>query len=165
MNDSSDSKFAIRSWKIVNYHLNANNDVEDEIIYNKKELKSNHCDYNDIYFLVRGNITIGGNIATRVAFKNVVPFTKYFTKTDGATIDDAEDLDMVMPMYRLSEYNSNYSVMTGNLRFFFNHEATNFNGNVVDNDNFQSFKFRTKLIGSFKWNSKICNNCCSIEGF
>ena len=68
MNDSSDSKFVIRNWKIVNYHLNANNDVEDEIIYNKKELKSNHCDYNDIYFLVRGNITIGGNIATRVAF-------------------------------------------------------------------------------------------------
>ena len=30
------------------------------------------------------------------------------TTIDGTTIDDAEDLDLVMPMYNLLEYSSNY---------------------------------------------------------
>ena len=34
------------------------------------------------------------------------------TKIDGTTINDAEDLDLVMPMYNLIEYNSNYSETT-----------------------------------------------------
>ena len=38
--------------------------------------------------------------ATQVVFKNCVPFTKCITKTDRATVDDAEDLDLVMPMYK-----------------------------------------------------------------
>ena len=32
-----------------------------------------------------------------------------YQKIDGTTIDDAEDLDLVMPMYNLIEYRSNYS--------------------------------------------------------
>ena len=56
-------------------------------------LKSNHCDNNDAYILVRGGITIiGHNLQTEVAFKNCAPFIKYMAKTDGTTIDDAEDL-------------------------------------------------------------------------
>ena len=36
-----------------------------------QKLKSNFCDNNDAYILVRGAITIEGrNIATEVAFKN-----------------------------------------------------------------------------------------------
>ena len=54
--------------------------------------------------LVRGNITIiGGNLATKLAFTICVPFIKCITKTDGTTIDDAEDLDLVMSMYNLIE--------------------------------------------------------------
>ena len=44
-----------------------------------------------------------------------------FTKTDGATVDDAEDL--VMSMYSLLEYNSNYSDTTGSLGFYSKDEA------------------------------------------
>ena len=40
-----------------------------------------------------------------------------YQKIDGITIDDAEDLDLVMPVYNLTEYNSNYSETTGSLRF------------------------------------------------
>ena len=40
-----------------------------------------------------------------------------YQKIDGTTIDDAEDLDLVMPVYNLTEYNSNYSETTGSLRF------------------------------------------------
>ena len=37
------------------------------------------------------------------------------TAIDGTAIDDAEDLDLVMPVYNLIEYSSNYSETTGSL--------------------------------------------------
>ena len=50
---------------------------------------------------------------TQVSFKNCAPFSKCTTKIDGTTIDDAEDLDLAMPMYNLIEYSSNYSEVYG----------------------------------------------------
>ena len=50
------------------------------------------------------NITITGHQATKVAFKNCAPFTKCITKIDETTIDVAENLDLVMPMYNLLEH-------------------------------------------------------------
>ena len=50
--------------------------------------------------------------ATQVAFKSYAPFTKCITKIDETTIYDAEDLDLVMPMYNLIECSSNYSETT-----------------------------------------------------
>ena len=41
------------------------------------------------------------------------------TKIDGRTIDDAEDLDLVMLMYNLIEYSSNYSETTGGLWLYY----------------------------------------------
>ena len=49
LNESCDSKFAIRNWNTVNNQSNANYDVGNDIIYN---------DYHDTYILVTGNITI-----------------------------------------------------------------------------------------------------------
>ena len=50
----------------------------NEIIYRKEVLKSNLCDYNDAYILVRGDIIIiSRNLATNVAFKNCVQVIKY----------------------------------------------------------------------------------------
>ena len=81
----------------------------NEITYNKDILKSNLCDYNDAYILVRGDFTVVASPATQVAFKNYAKFTKCITKIDETTIDDAEDLDLVMLMYNLIEHSSNYS--------------------------------------------------------
>ena len=69
---------------------------------------------NDAYILVRGDITVVAAPATQLAFKNCAPFTKCITKVD-ETIDDAEDLDLVMPMYHLIDYSSKYSETTGSL--------------------------------------------------
>lgn len=52
--------------------------------------------YNNAYILVRGNIAIVWNIAARVTFKNCALFMKCITKIDGAKIDDAQDLDLIM---------------------------------------------------------------------
>ena len=53
-----------------------------------------------------------------VAFKNCAPFIKCITKIDGTTLDDAEHLDLVVTMYNLLEYRSNYSETTGSLWFY-----------------------------------------------
>ena len=100
LNETSDSKFVARKWNIVSDQSNANYNVKNETIYNTEVSKSNLCDYNDACILDRGDITIAGrNLATEVAF----------TKIGVTTIDDAEDLDLVMAMYNLIEYSSNYS--------------------------------------------------------
>ena len=48
--------------------MKANYDVAIEITYNTEILKSNHCDYNNAYILVRSNIFIIGHAATQIAF-------------------------------------------------------------------------------------------------
>ena len=93
-----------RKWDIVNENSKANYGVGNEITYTTEVLKSNLYDYNDAYVLLRCYITVTAAGATQVAFKNGAPFTKCITKTYGTTIDDAEDLDLVMPMYNLTEY-------------------------------------------------------------
>ena len=54
MNESSDSKFMIRKLNTVNDQSNMNQGVGNDIIYSAEVLKSNICDYNDAYILVRG---------------------------------------------------------------------------------------------------------------
>ena len=116
--------------------LNVNYDVEKEIIYNTEVPKSNLCDYNYDYNLVRGNITIIGHQARQALFKNYAPFIKCITKIDGTTIDDAKDIYFVMWMYNLIKYSSRYSKTTGSLWFYSNDEATNFNADIAIYDNF-----------------------------
>ena len=83
-----------------------------------QKYQSNLCDYNDAYILVRGVITIVGDNGTKVAFKNCTPFMKCIIKIDGTSIDDAENLDLVMRRYNLLEYSLNYSDTTNSLWFY-----------------------------------------------
>ena len=133
-----------RKWNIFNDNSKTNYGVGTEIIYKTKVLKSNLCDYNDAYILVGGNNTIIGHQVTQVAFKNCAPFTKCIAKIDGTRIDDAEDLHLVIPMYNLIEYSSNYSKTTGSLRFHLKDEATDFNADIANSSNFRSFMYELK---------------------
>ena len=60
------------------------------------------------------------------------------TKSDGTTIDDAEDLDLAMQMYNLLEYSSSYSDTTGSFWFYSKDEAINFNADIVNTSAFKS---------------------------
>ena len=144
-----------RKWNIVNDNSTADYDVANEITYNTEVLKSNLCGYNDPYILVRGNNTIMGYQAAQVAFRNCAPFTKCITKIDGITIDHAEDLDLVMPMYNLIEYSSNYSETTGSLWFYSKDEATNFHADIANTSNIviiftNNTKYKAKLLENTK---------------
>ena len=89
--------------------------------------------------LVKGDVTVTAAPATQV--KNCAPFTKCIKKIDGTTIDNTEDLDLVMPMYNLIEYKSNYSETIGGLWIYSKGEATSFNNNIENIDNFKSFEY------------------------
>ena len=102
-----------RKWNIVNDNSKANYIAANEITYNTEVLKSSLCDYSDAYILVIDNVTIKGHQATQVAFKNCAPFTKFITQIDETTIDDAEDLDLIMSVYNFVEYTLNASETTG----------------------------------------------------
>ena len=53
-------------------------------------------------------------------------------------------------MYNSLEYNLSYSDTTGSLGFYFKDEAANFNADIVNNNNFKSFKYKAKRIGETK---------------
>ena len=148
LNEGNDFKFVTRKWNIVNDNSKSIYDPTNEITYITEVLKSNLCDYNNAYISVTVNITVVAAPATQVAFKSCAPFTKCITKIDETAINDAEDLDLVMPVYNLIEYSSNYSEATGSLWFYSKDEATDFNDNIANTDNFKSFKYKAKLLGN-----------------
>ena len=84
LNEASDTKFVTRNWNVVNDQSNANYCVGNEIIYSIEVLKSNFCDLNDVYILIRGGITIIGNNVTQAAFNTCAPFITCIPKIDVA---------------------------------------------------------------------------------
>ena len=71
-------------------------------------LRSNLCDYSDAYIVLNGIIdllTADANEDDKaekdVAFKNNAPFRSCISKINNNLINNAEDLDIVMPMYNL----------------------------------------------------------------
>ena len=106
-------------------------------------LRSDLCDFNDAYIVVKGDITVikkrftaadferpnntnlnGTNTnyaknnafgKKKLVFKNNAPLINCISKINGIKTDNAEDLDVVMPMYNLLEYSKNYRKTTGSL--------------------------------------------------
>ena len=110
------------------------------MFYNTEVLKPNLCDYNNAYISVKCDIAFIGYQATRVAFEHCAPFTKCVTKIDETTINDTEDQDLVMPLYNLIEYSSNYLAATGSFWFYSRDEVTNFNPEFENNNNVKCFE-------------------------
>ena len=82
-------------------------------------LKSDLCDYSNAYIVLKGDITVtdpnNNRYDKKLAFKNNTPFTSCILKINNTLNDNAEYLDIVMPMYNLIEYSKNYSKTTGSL--------------------------------------------------
>ena len=85
-------------------------------------------------------------MVTSVAFKNCGPFTRCFTKYDGTTRDDAEDLDLIIPMYNLIKYSSIFFWHNRQFMVLSKDEATNLDADIAKNDDLKSFEYKTKLL-------------------
>ena len=98
--------------------------IINKIKFKTSMLRSSWCDYSDAYIVLKVNITVNNtagagaaanNTNTKVIFKNCVPFTSCISKINNTQIDNAEYIDIVMPMYKLIEYSENYSKTSGSL--------------------------------------------------
>ena len=49
------------------------------------------------------------NANKKIIFKNCVPFTNCISRISNTQIDDAHDIDVLMPIYNLIEFSGNYS--------------------------------------------------------
>ena len=106
------------------------------------------CDFSDAYTVVGGTITLeGDNNANKrnknLAFKNNAPFINCISKINGVQIDNAEDLDVVMPMYNLLEYSKNYRKTTGSLWNCYRFEPSS-----PLSSNSESFEYKTSFTGN-----------------
>ena len=119
LNDESNktSKFKTRNWVEINDESRGTY-TSNDIKFKTTMLRSNLCDYVDAYILVKGTIAITGagddDAAKRldeqnkgVTFKNCAPFTKCISSINNTDRDNAQDVDIAMPMYNLIEYSDN----------------------------------------------------------
>ena len=147
-NDNESQKFATKRWYIINDQNTGNNaygNGEDgtTIKLETKVIKPNLCDYSDAYILVIGNTQNKPAISV-VAFKNCAPFRICDVTINDEHIEKAEDLDIVMPMYNLSEYSDSYQDSTGSLYQFKRDEPPDDNANVGNATT--SLVYKSKLI-------------------
>ena len=152
------SKFKTRNWIEINDESRGAYNVNSQIKFKTTVLKSSLCDYSDAYILVRGTITINNtaaqsaganNINKKVIFKNCAPFTNCISEINNTQINNAKDIDIVMPMYNLIEYNDNYAKTTGGLwQYCKDIPARNVDNEIIvfDINNLtDSFKFKAKI--------------------
>ena len=77
-----------------------------------------------------------------VSFKNCAPFINCISEINNTQIDNAKDIDIVMPMYNLIEYSDNYAKTSGSLWQYFRDEPDD--NNIEDS---KSFKAKIKITG------------------
>ena len=153
------SKFRTRNWVEINDESRGAHNVNSQIKFKTTMLKSSLCDYSDAYILVKGTITVNNTAAQgaaanntnkKVIFKNCAPFTNCISEINNTQIDNAKDIDIVMPMYNLIEYSDNYAKTTGSLWQYCKDIPARNNGEIVifaENNLTDSFNFKVKFTG------------------
>ena len=153
-------KFRTKNWVEINDESRGVYNVNSQIKFKTTMLKSSLCDYSDAYILVKGTISVNNTAAEgaaanntnkKVIFKNCASFTNCISEINNVQIDNAKDIDIVLPMYNLIEYSDNYAKTTGSLRQYCKDiPARNNNTEIVDftaANNTDSFNFKPKITG------------------
>ena len=144
--------------KIYQDFLLKNYNVNKEIRIKTSRLRSDLCDFRAAYIVVKGDITHeGDNDANKrnenLVFKINAPFINCILKINGVKTDNAEDLDVVMPMNNLLEYTKNYRKLTGSLWNYYRDESSN---PLCSNS--ESFKYKASIAGKTPQNNDSLTN-------
>ena len=103
LKDSTVSIFVAKKWIDVNGLSSSQYSVNKNVRFKSSMLRSD-CDYSDVYIVVKGRISVTGTDTTnrrnkKLTFKNNAPFRSRISKVNNTFLDNAEDLDIVTPMY------------------------------------------------------------------
>ena len=155
------SKFRTKNWVEINDESKGRC-YNSNIRFKASIIRSNLCDYSDAYIFVKGTITVpntedagaaANNYNKILIFKKCAPFTDCITKINNTQVDDAQKIDIVMPMYNLKECSDAYLKTSGGLWQCYRDDepALNTNGEIIDfpanNNNSASFKFKQLITG------------------
>ena len=114
---SQPSKFRTKNWIEIIVDLRRTYDINIQIKFKTSVLKSSLCDYSNAYIYVKRAITVpnkpaavaaANGIGKIVIFKNVLPFSDCISETSNTQADNTKDIDGVMPINYLIEYNHSY---------------------------------------------------------
>ena len=161
------SKFVTRDYVRVNSLSNTYNENKS-IRFKTPMLRSDLCDYADAYILINGTITVTANAGANnirdernrpLILKNNASFVSCITKINNELIEDAEDLDVVMPMYNLLEYSKNYRKTIGSFYNYYREELSNDDDD--DDNNFNNIKIVNS--NAFKYKNKIIGNTYNVD--
>ena len=162
-----------KKWIEVYDQSGGNYNVNKEIRIKTSMLRSDVCDFNDAYIVVKGNIIVDKKTFTandfeapnntadnvtatntannsefgekKLVFKNNAPFINCISKINGVKIDNAEDLDVVMSMYNLLEYSKNNRKTTGSLQNYYRDEPNSGINNAITYSIMDSKSFDYKV--------------------
>ena len=150
------SKFRTKNWVEINDESRGEYNVNSQIKFKTTMLKSSLCDYSDAYILVKGTISVNNTAAEgaaanntnkKVIFENCASFTNCISEINNVQIENAKDIDIVIPMYNLIEYSDN----SGSLwQYCKDIPARNDNNEIVNftaNNFTDSFNFKVKITG------------------
>ena len=86
-----------------------------------------------------------------------MPFADCTSNMNNSQIDNAKEIDVVMPMYHLIEYSDNYSETSGSLWQYYRNES-----NIIESE---SFKSKVKIIekNHANGNTKKCWNSSTTK--
>ena len=94
------------------------------------------------------------NFDRRLTLKNNAPFISCISKINGELVENAEDLDIVIPMYNLLGYSKNYEKTSESLFNYYRDELKDHDEGDGDNainisiKGANSFDYKTKIVGS-----------------
>ena len=113
-------KFRTLNWVEINDDSRGTYNTNSQIKFKTSVLRTSLCDYSDSCMLVKiEKITgAGDNDAARrldegskgIISKNCAPFTDCISEINNTQTDNAQYIDVVMPMYNLAEYSNNYDI-------------------------------------------------------
>ena len=151
------SRFITKKWVKVNDQSGSADDrykPNKQIIFKTSMLRSDLCDYSDAYIVVKGTITVtdpnNANYDKKLAFKNNAPFTSCISKINNTLIDNAEYLNIVLPLYNLLEYSKNYKKTTDS---FWNYYRDEPNSSIGGNNNNVNYSIKTSITGKLEGNN------------
>ena len=152
-------RFITKNWIEVHDQSGGTYNPNNQIRFKTSMLRSDLYDYSDAYIVVKGKITVTNPNSNaydkKLAIKNNALFLSCISKINNTLIENAKDLDIVMPMYNLLEYSKSYRKTTGSLWNYYRDEP---NSGAVGNINYsmknsRSCDHKTSITGKLKGNN------------
>ena len=104
------SKFRTKNQVEINDESRGTYNTNSQIKFKDTMLIYSLCDYSDAYIFIKVTITVpnaaaadanANNLFKKVIFKNCARFINCISETNNTQINNAKDIDIIIPMYSL----------------------------------------------------------------